>query len=167
MNISRIINLKNTIEDGTWNAAEIAEVGYSLSPAAISGIQAPTVTRGKLSIVLNEKVVVMKMVNGQEILVEASVNQDGSVRIIGDISDAKMLTVTFVGRCLGDVSGDGKANTLDAARVLQAAVGLHALGDIGVFYGDVTGDGVANTLDAARILQYSVGLTDENYQVKT
>ena len=163
LNISRIINLKNTIEDGTWNAAEIAEVGYSLSPAAISGIQAPTVTRGKLSIVLNEKVVVMKMVNGQEILVEASVNQDGSVRIIGDISDAKMLTVTFVGRCLGDVSGDGKANTLDAARVLQAAVGLHALGDTGVFYGDVTGDGVANTLDAARILQFSVGLTDETY----
>ena len=163
LNISRIINLKNTIEDGTWNAAEIAEVGYSLSPAAISGIQAPTVTRGKLSIVLNEKVVVMKMVNGQEILVEASVNQDGSVRIIGDISDAKMLTVTFVGRCLGDVSGDGKANTLDAARVLQAAVGLHVLGDTGVFYGDVTGDGVANTLDAARILQFSVGLTDETY----
>ena len=155
----------NTVAE--TSAATKAEVGYQVSPTDIAEIKAPTITRGSLSVMLNDKVKVTKMLaDGTEEEVEAEVLEDGSVRITGSLDDAESVTVNFIGRQFGDVTNDGKPDTLDAARVLQASVGLYSFSDADTFYGDVSGDGYANTLDAARILQYSVNLVDENYVTK-
>jgi sugar lactone lactonase YvrE len=51
-------------------------------------------------------------------------------------------------------------SSLDAARVLQAMVGLRTLDPLQRLACDVTGDGSLSSLDAARILQLSVGMID-------
>lgn len=55
---------------------------------------------------------------------------------------------------LGDVNGDGKINSLDAAFVLKYDAGLWICGLASGCAGDVNGDGKANSLDAALILRY-------------
>ena len=156
----------NTVAE--TNAATKAEVGYQVKPADVTTMKAPTITRGKLSVQLNEGVKVVKtLADGTEEEVEATVNEDGSLTVpAGSLDDAATVTVNFIGRQFGDVTNDGKPDTLDAARVLQASVGLFDFSGADTFYGDVSGDGYANTLDAARILQYSVSLVDENYVTK-
>ena len=156
----------NTVAE--TNAATKAEVGYQVNPADVTTMKAPTITRGKLSVQLNEGVKVVKTLSdGKTVEVEATVNEDGSINLpSGALDDAAAVTVNFIGRQFGDVTNDGKPDTLDAARVLQASVGLFDFSGADTFYGDVSGDGFANTLDAARILQYSVSLVDENYVTK-
>ena len=156
----------NTVSE--TNAATKAEVGYQVKPSDVTTLTAPTITRGKLSVQLNEGVKVVKtLADGTEEEVEATVNEDGSLTVpAGSLDDAAAVTVNFIGRQFGDVTNDGKPDTLDAARVLQASVGLFDFSGADTFYGDVSGDGYANTLDAARILQYSVSLVDENYVTK-
>ena len=156
----------NTVAE--TNAATKAEVGYQVNPADVTTMKAPTITRGKLSVQLNEGVKVVKTLSdGKTVEVEATVNDDGSINLpAGALDDAAAVTVNFIGRQFGDVTNDGKPDTLDAARVLQASVGLFDFSGADTFYGDVSGDGYANTLDAARILQYSVSLVDENYVTK-
>lgn len=152
----------NTTE--TVSAAVPLGVGYELSPSKISEVTAPTVTRGKLSIVLDEKVVVTKSVGGTETAVAASVNADGSVKITGDISDAESLTVTFVGRKLGDISRDDRIGIVDMLSVGQHIVKINELDDKGQFYGDISGDGKIGIVDMLSIGQYIVGIADENYE---
>ena len=156
----------NTVAE--TNAATKAEVGYQVKPTEVTKLTAPTITRGKLSVQLNEGVKVVKTLSdGKTVEVEATVNEDGSINLpSGALDDAAAVTVNFIGRQFGDVTNDGKPDTLDAARVLQASVGLFDFSGADTFYGDVSGDGLANTLDAARILQYSVSLVDENYVTK-
>ena len=152
----------------TFNAKTAASVSYmvQIEDAASYSAYAPIITRGVNSLLLNETVTVTAHYGWFEETVPAVQNADGTYSIPGDVSDAYYLTFTFQGRMMGDVTNDGKPDTLDAARVLQASVNLYEFSDADTFYGDVSGDGFANTLDAARILQYSVNLVDENYMTK-
>jgi hypothetical protein len=61
----------------------------------------------------------------------------------------------------GDVTGNGEASALDAARVLEYSVGKTVLPDCPNFkpaVADVSGNGTVSSYDAALIFQYSVGL---------
>ena len=158
------VEITNTT--ATFNAKIPAEVSYTLSPDSISSLRAPVLTKGGLTLTIGN-VIVEKVIGGSSTKVSAEVLANGEVSVSGDISDAESLKVSFVGRMLGDVTNEGNVDTLDAARVLQASVGLYEFSEADIFYGDVSGgDGLANTLDAARILQYSVSLVDENYVMK-
>lgn len=61
---------------------------------------------------------------------------------------------------LGDVNGDGKINSLDAARILKYDAGIAVLAEDELAAADVNGDGKINSLDAARILKYDAGLIE-------
>ncbi len=52
---------------------------------------------------------------------------------------------------IGDINGDGKVNSVDAARVNAHARGVSFLGDYSIQCADVNGDGKVNSVDAARI----------------
>jgi len=96
------------------------------------------------------KDVIAKDKNGN-VLEKTSVLGTGSV-----IND----TYTVV--MLGDVSGDGQINTIDAARTLKAAVGNYDFGDAYALAADINNDGMINTIDAARLLKAAVG----NYKIE-
>jgi hypothetical protein len=59
---------------------------------------------------------------------------------------------------LGDVNGNGVANSLDALIVLKGDVGLDISSYCPVNCGDVNDDGFVNSTDALLILKYDVGL---------
>lgn len=62
---------------------------------------------------------------------------------------------------LGDVTGDGLANVIDAQQVARASVGLPVNATVAsrlASHGDVTGDGNANVIDAQQIARSSAGL---------
>lgn len=61
-------------------------------------------------------------------------------------------------RVLGDVNGDGKSNSLDAAQVLKYDANLIDLSDEQKARADVNGDGEVNSLDAAKILREDAGI---------
>lgn len=58
---------------------------------------------------------------------------------------------------VGDVSGDGKINAVDARWVLQAASGVRPLTEAQAAVADVNGDGKVNAVDARWILQIASG----------
>ena len=58
---------------------------------------------------------------------------------------------------VGDVSGDGKINAVDARWVLQAASGARTLTEAQSAAADVNGDGKINAVDARWILQIASG----------
>jgi hypothetical protein len=63
------------------------------------------------------------------------------------------------GDMLGDVTGDGKIDVLDAQLVARFAVGLTVSDSTRVRrLGDVTGDGTVDIVDAQQIARYTVGL---------
>ncbi len=59
---------------------------------------------------------------------------------------------------IGDVTGDGVADNMDAARILRYDAGL--ISEIDEAAGDVNGDGVVDNVDASMILKYDAGLLD-------
>lgn len=61
-------------------------------------------------------------------------------------------------RVLGDVNGDGKSNSLDAAQVLKYDAGMISLSEKQKERADVNGDGEVNSLDAAKILREDAGI---------
>ena len=67
------------------------------------------------------------------------------------------LTVTKEG-ILGDVSGDGKVNNVDAMLILQYDALLLTKEDLDLTVGDVDGDGDVDNVDAMLILQYDAEL---------
>lgn len=82
-------------------------------------------------------------------------------------SDSKLSTGCVINdvyevAVLGDVNGDGKVNTIDAARALKASVGNYTFEGIYAIASDINCDGTINTIDAARLLKASVG----NYQIQ-
>lgn len=58
----------------------------------------------------------------------------------------------------GDVNGDGKAGSLDAALILKADAALGVLGLAALNAADQDGDGRVTSLDAAILLRYDAGL---------
>lgn len=59
---------------------------------------------------------------------------------------------------LGDVSGEGDIDFIDAGMILNYEVGLETLTDAQAAAGDVSDDGSADFVDAGMILNYEVGL---------
>ncbi|MBQ2771885.1 MAG: hypothetical protein IJE95_04130, partial [Methanocorpusculum sp.] len=132
----------------------------------IAEMKAPTITRGSLSVMLNDAVKVMKKLSdGSEVEVEATVNEDGSISITGSLDGAESVTVNFIGRQFGDTLGNGKVGAVSALKIAQNIVGLDSgkMSDTDKFYGDVNGDGNVKVVDALMIAQYTVGILDENY----
>ena len=64
---------------------------------------------------------------------------------------------TYTAVVLGDITGDGKITTVDAARALKAAAGKYQLKDAYLSAADITGDGKVTTVDAARALKAAAG----------
>lgn len=58
----------------------------------------------------------------------------------------------------GDINGDGRINSLDAAMILRYDSGLISFGLVQKLAADTNGDGKANSLDAARVLRYDAGI---------
>lgn len=65
---------------------------------------------------------------------------------------------------LGDANGDGFADSMDSALLLQYEVGMVDLDETAYLAGDVNGDGWPDSMDAALILQYEVGM-DTGYDI--
>ncbi len=61
----------------------------------------------------------------------------------------------------GDVNGDDKINSLDAAQILKHDALMIQLSDEALLAGDVNGDGKVNSLDAAQILKYDALIIDK------
>ncbi len=59
----------------------------------------------------------------------------------------------------GDVTGDGKLNTIDVARANSHAKGVSSLTDYNFACADVNGDGKVNTIDVARINSHAKGVS--------
>ena len=75
-----------------------------------------------------------------------------------DIENGQIEVIDVV---YGDVTGDGRVNSADAAAILRYSVGLLEFTENQKRAADVTGDGRINSADAAAILRYSVGLIDK------
>ncbi|MBQ7047416.1 MAG: dockerin type I repeat-containing protein [Clostridia bacterium] len=61
---------------------------------------------------------------------------------------------------IGDLNGDGFADSLDAAAILKYDAGISSFDEQQLVSGDVNFDGSVNSLDAAKVLKYDVGLID-------
>ena len=70
----------------------------------------------------------------------------------GNVPDVNNGLITVVDRMPGDATGDGRLNSIDAARILQYVADWPV--EINLSSADVTGEGKVNSIDAARILQY-------------
>lgn len=69
-----------------------------------------------------------------------------------------VLSLTIEASCaLGDVTGDGTINMLDASEILKYVNGATILSEESLRVADVSGDGTVNMLDASLILQYVNG----------
>jgi hypothetical protein len=77
----------------------------------------------------------------------------------GTDSATVSVTVTEGGSILGDVNGDGYANSTDALIILSCDVGLNTASFCPMNCGDVNSDGLVNSTDALIILSYDVGIT--------
>ncbi len=71
----------------------------------------------------------------------------------------KLYTVKKV--AYGDVNGDSKVNSLDAAQVLKHDAMMITLAEGALTAADVNGDGKVNSLDAAQILKYDALIIDK------
>ena len=69
------------------------------------------------------------------------------------------VTCELVIHLMGDINGDGRVNTIDAARVNAHAKGVTALTGYEVICSDVNGDGKNNTIDVARINAHAKSVT--------
>ena len=82
-----------------------------------------------------------------------------------DMTDGSVITSYTVDpdeqveEVLGDVNGDGKANSTDALIVLKGDVGLDISSYCPMNCGDANGDGYVNSTDALLRLKYDVGLS--------
>ena len=72
---------------------------------------------------------------------------------------AKNITAIFVWEgILGDVDGNGSANSTDALIVLSADVGISVVPYCPMNCGDVNGNGSVNSTDALILLSFDVGI---------
>ncbi len=90
-----------------------------------------------------------------------------STRITGVSVGTTYLIIDHCGSCdiciihvgdRGDVTGDGKVTSLDAAMILRYDAGLEAFDDLAIAAADYDGDGRVTSLDAALVLRYDAGL---------
>ena len=151
-----------------WDKVKISSgtVGYIaseyLSPceeakvAKIEGNNIKAVPNNNVSAIANELgITSYELVsNGVK---KADANKVGTGDKLKDKKTGKQYTVIV----LGDVNGDGRVTTVDAARVLKMAAGNYNLTGNNLMAGNVKGDGKITTVDAARVLKMAAG----NYSV--
>lgn len=82
------------------------------------------------------------------------------VALVGSAMPTSALWVK-VPLTVGDVNGDEKVSTADAAVLLQYAAELLEDGTLNTMIGDVNGDGKVSTADAALVLQFAAELLEE------
>ena len=83
---------------------------------------------------------------------------DGQLPLDSDSVTAVQIDFEAFESPLGDVNGDGGADSLDAALILQADAGLASLDGEQLISADINADGTADALDAAYILKLDAGL---------
>jgi len=129
-------------------------------------VEIPTVTRNIGTVELNETVVVLVHNASGWFSVPSSGYslEDGALTLFNiDTADIDEVSIRFEGRKLGDTSGDGEVDLMDAVLIARADIGLIDLTDYEKLYSDVTNEGGEITLDAAvKIARFDIGLTD-NY----
>ena len=80
---------------------------------------------------------------------------DGLIDATGDSVSVKLeKEPTFL---FGDVTGDGRVNALDYARLKAYIMGTRSLTDAEILRSDITGDGKVNAIDYARLKAYLLG----------
>ncbi len=72
---------------------------------------------------------------------------------------SEQTNLDFELKLLGDITGDGKVNTVDVARANSHAKSVSALDGYDFSCADVTGDGKVNTVDVARMNSHAKGVT--------
>ena len=154
------VEVKNTTE--TFNAKTAAEVSYTLAPENIGTITAPVLAKGGLQLMI-DNVVVEKIAGGSSTKVSAEVLANGAVSVSGDISDAESLKVSFIGRMLGDGTGDNNVDLSDAISSLRITAEIDNPTNTEMFYMDVSADSVIDLDDSILLLRYVAELVDENY----
>ena len=88
-------------------------------------------------------------------------NGDTVTAIVEKPAAPTQTTTPPVTGVIGDIDGDGEANSLDATMALKYDAGLIDLDDTALALGDVDGDGEVGSLDATFIFKYDAGLIDE------
>jgi len=80
--------------------------------------------------------------------------------------EARGFGVAMLASCgsgfLGDVTGDGNVNIIDAQQIARWSVGLNVSATVSAripTHGDVTGDGNVNIIDAQQIARWAVGFS--------
>ncbi len=72
---------------------------------------------------------------------------------------ACVFSVSAITYTVGDVTGDGVINSVDALTVLRASAGLKTLSDEQMTCADVDGNGKVDSTDALQILRFSASLS--------
>ena len=157
------VEVKNTTE--TFNAKTAAEVSYTLAQENIGTITAPVLAKSGLQLMI-DNVVVEKIAGGSSTKVSAEVLANGAVSVSGDISDAESLKVSFIGRMLGDGTGDNIVDLSDAISALRITAEIDNPTNTELFYMDVSADSVIDLDDSILLLRYVAELVDENYVTK-
>ena len=161
--VSQIQEIKNTTE--TFNAKTAAELSYTLAPENIGTITAPVLAKGGLQLMI-DNVVVEKIAGGSSTKVSAEVLANGAVSVSGDISDAESLKVSFIGRVLGDGTGDNIVDLSDAISALRITAEIDNPTNTELFYMDVSADSTIDLDDSILLLRYAAEIVDENYVTK-
>lgn len=128
--------------------------GYSLSGTTITNVKGNTSFddfSGKISAQGGS----VEVYSGNNRITSGSVGTGMTAKVT---SSAGTTTFTIVVR--GDVSGDGKVNTLDLLNVQKSLLGLKSLSGVYSTAGDVSGDGKVNTLDLLNIQKSILGIKE-------
>ena len=157
-----IYELKNTVESGEWNAVTPASITYELHPSFVEDVAVPVIYCGAASVSLTD-VSAAKVLNGISTPISVELSETGVITLSETVSDDYLLQVTFSGRVLGDITGDGVVNTADKIRIGQFVAEKITLDDIALFYADITQDGSVETGDKLKLGQYVAEKLDESY----
>ncbi len=98
--------------------------------------------------------------NIKSVAKEATIKDGNTTKTTGNLATGWKITVgekTYSIVVKGDVNGDGKVTTVDAARVLKNAASKYELKDVFLIAADVNNDNKVTTVDAARVLKAAAG----------
>ncbi len=98
--------------------------------------------------------------NIKSVAKETTIKDGNTTKTTGNLATGWKITVgekTYSIVVKGDVNGDGKVTTVDAARVLKNAASKYELKDVFLTAADVNNDNKVTTVDAARVLKAAAG----------
>ena len=142
---------KNT---GLSPSTMVISSGYSLSGTTITNVKGNT-SFDDFSGKISSQGGSVEVYSGNSKITSGSVGTGMTTKVT---SSAGTTSFTIVVR--GDVSGDGKVNTLDLLNVQKSLLGLKSLSGAYSTAGDVSGDGKVNTLDLLNIQKSILGIKE-------